>query len=86
MSNKAYVKGRAKEYRVCRRLEKEGYEIVQRTAGSHSPIDVIAIHKITRTILFVQAKPSSMSEAAKGRIEEDNKWLNGTFPCEFVVE
>ncbi|MEM3895376.1 hypothetical protein [Thermofilum sp.] len=37
-----YAIGRAKEYRVKRKLEKEGY-FVLRSSGSHSPVDLIAI-------------------------------------------
>ena len=45
MANKAYQKGRRKEYKVCNELKEEGYDIAQRSAGSHSPIDVWAINK-----------------------------------------
>ena len=45
MPNKNYIKGRRKEYLIRDKLIKEGFDIVQRTAGSHSFIDVIAIRK-----------------------------------------
>jgi hypothetical protein len=43
MGNKQYVSGRAREYRIMEALRKEGFEIVARSAGSHSEVDVWAI-------------------------------------------
>lgn len=85
MVNKNYAKGRAKEYQVCEKLRKEGWEIVQRTAGSHSPIDVIAINKLTRVIKFIQCKPKSLSKKKKKEIEIKLNWLNNIFRVEFEV-
>lgn len=45
MPNKAYVKGRAFEYQVKKQFEAGGY-LVFRTAGSHSPADLIAFPKL----------------------------------------
>jgi len=59
MPSKPYLKGRRKEYKVCKQLREEGFEIVQRTAGSHSPIDIIAIKR--DLILLVQVKPDNYS-------------------------
>lgn len=70
MPNKNYVNGRAKEYRIVNKLKEEGY-IAQRTAGSHSPYDVIAIHPDKKIVLLVQSKPESMSKKAK-----DDLYLN----------
>ena len=50
MPNKNYLKGKAKEWRTCQKLKEEGFTIVQRSAGSHSPIDVFAINKLTKVI------------------------------------
>ena len=43
MVNKRYVAGRAYEYRVKAKLEKEGWNVT-RSAGSHGDFDLIAIH------------------------------------------
>jgi len=51
----SYFKGRYYEYRVKEILEKSGY-IVFRSAGSHGFFDLIALHPITKTILFIQVK------------------------------
>jgi len=40
--NKNYKNGVAREYRIMKKLEKEGWFCI-RSAGSHSPIDIIAI-------------------------------------------
>ena len=45
MPNKNYIKGRRKEYKICKKLIEKGFDIAQRTAGSHSPIDIIVINK-----------------------------------------
>ena len=86
MPNKNYIKGRKKEYDIVKQLREEGFDIVQRTAGSHSPIDVIAINKLLRVILFIQAKPDSLSKKKKEEIEIKNCWLNNAFRAEFRVQ
>lgn len=85
-ARKNYNKGRAKEYRICKKLEKEGFEVAQRSAGSNSPIDVFAINLKTRVIKFVQAKPDKFSEKREKEIMD--KWgeINGMFRAEFYVE
>ena len=85
MSNKNYIKGRRKEYKIVKQYKDKGYEIAQRSAGSHSPIDVFAIDKETRTIKLIQAKPDSMSNTAKQKIIDENQWLNGLFKVVFEV-
>ena len=44
MPNKNYISGRRFEYRVKKHLENKGW-VVFRTAGSHSPVDLIAFRK-----------------------------------------
>jgi len=86
MPNKNYEKGRRKEYKIVKQYKDKGYDIAQRSAGSHSPIDVFAIDKKTRTIRLIQAKPNSMSTTAKQKIIDQNKWLNGLFRVIFEVD
>ncbi|MEM5830202.1 MAG: hypothetical protein QXL82_01700 [Candidatus Aenigmatarchaeota archaeon] len=52
---KIYKVGRYYEYKVKKHLENLGY-IVFRSAGSHGYFDLIAIHPITKNILFIQVK------------------------------
>ena len=85
MPNKNYLKGRTKEYAIVKQLKAEGFEIAQRTAGSHSPIDVFAINKFTRVIKFIQAKPDNFSEKEKRKINNELSWLNNMFRVEFEI-
>jgi len=80
-----YKKGRRKEYTIKDKYIKEGWTIAQRTAGSHSPFDIIAINK-DKIIKLIQSKPDSMSENDKKKILKKNEWLNGLFEVKFVVE
>jgi Holliday junction resolvase-like predicted endonuclease len=41
--NRNYVKGRAREYRVIKRLHREGAVWVVRSYASHGPIDITAV-------------------------------------------
>jgi len=85
MPNKNYIKGRNKEYKIVNRLKAEGWDIVQRTAGSHSAVDIIAINKKLKVIKLIQAKPDSLSNKKKEDIELDCCWLNNVFRLEFEV-
>ena len=84
MPNKNYEKGRRKEYKVREALRAEGF-IAFRSAGSHSPIDVVGINVKKGCIHLIQVKSGKMSDSARQKIEEDNKDLNGTFEVKFLV-
>lgn len=62
MVNRAYNRGRAKEYKVMEMLRVEGW-IVGRSAGSHSPVDVFAAKE--GNVLLVQIK------SGKARVKSD---------------
>lgn len=81
--NKNYVNGRAKEYRIMKKLKEEGYEIVFRSAGSHSCIDVIAISKTLKKIKLIQSKPKKFSLKQATAIRDCLDWLNNEFMVEF---
>ena len=85
MPNKNYQQGRRKEYKITKKLKEKGFDIAQRSAGSHSPIDVFAIKRETKTIMLIQSKPDSMSDNAKKKIIDEHKWLNGQFKVIFEV-
>jgi len=63
MPNAKYRDGRDLEYAVMAHLEKNGYTIMCRAAGSHGPADVIAVKP--GELLFVQCKTNSKDSAAK---------------------
>lgn len=91
MANKNYRRGAQKEYRVRQRLLTEGWDIVQRSAGSHSLVDVWAVRKSDRKILLVQVK-GNISEAERKKIMAEWEWLcdskgeDKKFDVEFVLE
>lgn len=59
-----YRRGREFEYDVVHDLTKRGYT-AQRTAGSHSPVDVFAVPNDGPGLLFVQAKLGNMTRSAR---------------------
>lgn len=83
MPNKNYVAGRRKEYKICNDLKADGFDIAQRSAGSHSPIDVFAIHKLDKKIIFVQSKPDSFPKSEAKKINDELGYLKGKFEVEF---
>ena len=60
--NNNYKKGRRNEYRTMRLLEASGY-LCFRTAGSHSPFDVVAVNSCG--ILLVQCKSNEWPSPAE---------------------
>lgn len=64
MPNKNYKRGRAKEYRIKKQLEHEGWFVI-RSAGSHSPVDLIALYRAIKgpagilQVRLIQVKPKS---------------------------
>jgi len=85
MPNKNYRKGVRKEYKIVNREKARG-RLSFRSAGSHSPVDVVSVDFVHRLIKFIQSKPDSMSDNAKRKLEMENRHLNGCFECIFVVE
>ena len=82
MGNPQYIKGRKKEYKIVKDLKADGYDIAQRSAGSHSPIDIFSVCRKTMRITFVQGKPDGFDSS---KIEEEYAWLNGKFDVDFKV-
>lgn len=73
MPNKNYINGRAKEYRIIHRLEKEGWYCI-RSAGSHKAIDIIAMRRSPDGIIelyCVQSKPKGGYLNPKEREEKE---------------
>jgi len=86
MTNLNYRRGRRKEYRIVKQLKQDGYDIAQRSAGSHSPVDVWAIDTTNKRIMLVQVKPDSISKTKENRLHQDNKQLNGMYIVEYVIK
>jgi hypothetical protein len=85
MPNKNYVRGRNKEYRIVHKWQNRGC-LAQRSAGSHSPIDVFVIDHENKIVRLIQAKPNSMSDNKKKELLDSLKYLNGTYKVEVSVE
>jgi len=84
MPNPHYIKGRRKEYAVIKEAKSEG-KIAFRSAGSHSPIDVVTIDPRFHNIEFIQCKPDNISELDKMRLEWQFHQLNDKFNVKFKV-
>ena len=85
MPNSNYLKGVRKERKFVNEARENGL-ISFRSAGSHSPIDVIIIDERMMEIRLIQCKPDTMSENARNKILEENFKLNGIFRVIFEVE
>jgi Holliday junction resolvase len=77
MPNKNYVNGRRKEYKLVHALKEKGF-IAFRSAGSHSPFDVVGVNMEKRVILFCQLKPESHSKKETKRLLEEYKLMHLT--------
>lgn len=80
-----YLKGRRKEYKIMKEEALAG-RLAIRSAGSHSPIDVISIDYKHRVIKLIQAKPDNYPESRMKKLIKDNEKLNGVYKVEFSVE
>ena len=84
MPNKNYEKGRRKEYKICNNFRTRGF-ITFRSAGSHSPIDVVAISTEKRQIILIQAKSGGFTEKERDNLTKKHESLNGIFEVTFKV-
>ena len=74
MANKNYVSGRRFEYTIKKALEKLGW-IAIRSAGSHSPFDIIAIKE--GRILLLQLKKYKGGHMPQAEYYKEMKKLFG---------
>ena len=84
MPNKSYRKGYMFEREFVNTARKCGH-ISFRSAGSHSPIDVIVIDPQSKTISLIQAKAKSMCQKEERDLEKKYKHLNGNYKIIFSV-
>jgi Holliday junction resolvase len=86
-----YSKGRRKEYYIIELLKKEGYDIVQRTAGSHSIMDIVGIDTVNKRIKIIQSKRTInqdmnyINPEMKEKIEKKLNYLKGFYTVDFEV-
>lgn len=79
MTNKNYESGRRFEYRVKQYLEKYGF-LVMRTAGSHSPFDLMAVN--TSWVLLIQCKYGAM---VSKQTRETMRDYQDKYPVECII-
>jgi len=86
--NANYVKGRKKEYAVMKKLREEGFQIVARSAGSHSPVDVWAVKRPSHAdlvnvpvgeIRLVQVKSGKSAKREQKKALEDIREYAGIY-------
>jgi Holliday junction resolvase len=75
--NKNYKRGYEKERKLVFNARKEGMTAF-RSAGSHSPIDVIIIDHEQRIIKLIQCKVN-IKQSQKMKLETKYQYLNGTY-------
>ena len=75
MPNRQYAKGRRTEYKAMRLLEASGH-LAFRTAGSHSPFDIIAV--TSTCVRFIQLKSDYLSTIDREALEQIRVPANAT--------
>ena len=86
MPNKHYLKGKAKEQRVKKKYQENGW-IMLRMAGSKGFSDLVGIHKEKREVIFIQVKTGkSWTERMTEKVLEEYDWIKGTFETRFIFE
>lgn len=85
MTNKSYLKGRAKEYRIMKKYRDRGLTVI-RSAGSHGFADLVAIDFQKKWIYWIQCKPDSMSTTERNKLLLENERINGEFTNVFIIE
>ena len=84
MPNRNYIKGRRKEYAIIHDETLLG-RVAFRSAGSHSPIDIVSIDTKNHIIRLIQSKPDDAPEILIRRLHLLNDKFNGDFNVRFEV-
>lgn len=80
---KTYRKGARYERKIVKEYKEKGW-LALRSAGSKSPIDVVAINPITKQIRLIQCK-TNINKTKARKIEEAHPELTGLFYIEFIA-
>ena len=89
MVNKAYKRGAEKERKIVNKAKEEDGVIALRSAGSHSPIDVIIIDTLNKKISLIQCKHTlklrgDIEPKLKEKLEKEHKpIIDGTYDVKF---
>jgi len=84
MAKTNYQRGAAKELRIVNKFRAIGC-ISFRSAGSHSPIDVVVIDPKTWKIKLIQSKLGYLSPKKKIDIITEGQKLNGEYMVTFEL-
>ena len=84
MPNPKYQKGYRKERKIVNMARGLGW-IAFRSAGSHSPIDVVIIDPKNKTVRFIQCKSDKLHKSQKLKLEKEMEDLDGRFTSTFEV-
>jgi len=79
-----YERGADKERRIVNRFKKRDW-VALRSAGSHSPIDVIAIDPKEKEIKLIQSKLGYLAPSQVTKILKDGEKLNGNYKVVFEL-
>jgi Holliday junction resolvase len=85
MPNKKYRKGVKLERDTVNRARAEGC-IAFRSAGSHSPFDVVIVDLEKKKIAFIQCKAGQWDEYKMNKLEDKYAVFDGSFDVIFRVE
>ena len=85
MPNSNYIKGVKKERKIVNDARAEGL-LSFRSAGSHSPVDVVIIDAQKKEIELIQCKPESLGEKQKSLLYEALKYVEGVYVVSFKVK
>lgn len=87
--NRNYVNGSAREYRIMKKLRDEGWEVVERSAGSHGAIDVFAMKTATNTslgqMLLIQCKGGKSAKRERKKAEREMPLMSGLYSVKVEV-
>lgn len=84
MPNRHYEKGVRKERSIVNEQKILG-RLAFRSAGSHSPVDVVSIDTKEKIIRLIQSKPNDYAPIQIAKVMKFNEALNGTFEVIFIV-
>lgn len=82
--NPNYIKGIKKERVIVNKARKDGH-LAFRSAGSHSPVDVIIVDNVQDIVRLIQCKPDSMTDKAKQKLYDKHSHLDGVYFVKFEV-
>ena len=84
MVNKNYKKGANYERKIVNEARRKGF-LAFRSAGSHSPVDVVVVNHKTGSLRLIQCKTGEMWKPEINKILKENKHLNGWYKVVFQI-